>query len=316
MNSSRSPAPVLNTVAKSVNRLFGVGNNVPNTVVAPPPSENNTVMLLIIIGIILLITLVVYFYYKELKLSAIAVYDWFASIFEMPYEATQPPQPPVIPQKPIVAPPVVPPVLPSPASYGPGPASYGPSTSVGTVPTADETEYDLTQLENSDLTHLVNKQLPPRKQVFNISKNRYTYYDAEPLCKAMGAELATYDQVKQAFEEGGDWCNYGWSQGQVALFPTQESTWLKLQKGPEEQRRSCGKPGINGGYFDNPELRFGVNCYGVKPAQKPNDVELETTNAATPMTPEMIEFDKKVAKYSGMVNEIGLLPFNKQTWSA
>jgi hypothetical protein len=310
MNNSRSPAPVLNTVANTVNRFFGAKNNsqVPmsNPTIAAAPSESRNVILLITIGILLLIVLVVYFYYKELKQSAISIYDWFASIFETPL----PPAQPIVPPVPT---PLVPPVVPTPVvpqtygpSPGPGPA-YGPSSSTGEY-IENETEYDISKL--------VDKQLPPRKQVFNISKNRYTYYDAEPLCKAMGAELATYDQVKQALEEGGDWCNYGWSQGQLALFPTQEGTWLKLQKGPEEQRRSCGKPGINGGYFDNPELRFGVNCYGVKPVQKPSDVEVETSNAATPMTPEMIEFDKKVSKYSGMLNEINVLPFNKKTWSA
>ena len=28
----------------------------------------------------------------------------------------------------------------------------------------------------------------------------------------------------------------------------------------------CGRPGINGGFIDNPNVRFGVNCFGTKPA--------------------------------------------------
>ena len=31
----------------------------------------------------------------------------------------------------------------------------------------------------------------PRAEVFNVNENDYTFYDAEPLCKALGAELAT-----------------------------------------------------------------------------------------------------------------------------
>ena len=50
------------------------------------------------------------------------------------------------------------------------------------------------------------------------------------------------------------------------LYPTQYSEWKKRQegKGTADQKNECGRPGINGGYFDNPHLKFGVNCYGVK----------------------------------------------------
>jgi hypothetical protein len=84
--------------------------------------------------------------------------------------------------------------------------------------------------------------------VFNISKNNYTYYDAEPLCKALGAELATYDQVKDAWRTGADWCNYGWSDGQNAFFPTQQKTFDILQ-GIEGHEHDCGRPGVNGGFI-------------------------------------------------------------------
>ena len=162
---------------------------------------------------------------------------------------------------------------------------------------------------------LIERILPERREVFNISQNRYTFYDAEPLCKSLGAEIATYEQIKAAYEEGGDWCNYGWSAGQMALYPTQNETWQKLQAGPEEQRMSCGKVGLNGGYFDNPELRFGVNCYGVKPVQKNHDASIVSNGDNYPDSPETIEFDKKVAKFRGLADTIGILPFKKGTWN-
>jgi hypothetical protein len=93
-------------------------------------------------------------------------------------------------------------------------------------------------------------KIMPGTEVFNISSNRYTYNDAEPLCKALGAELATYDQVKDAWTKGADWCNYGWVKGQMAVYPTSEETYQKTQGGSEEGRQACGRPGINGGYFD------------------------------------------------------------------
>lgn len=161
---------------------------------------------------------------------------------------------------------------------------------------------------------LVEKILPNNNtQVFNVSKNSFTYYDAEPLCKALGAELATYDQVKTAWEKGADWCNYGWVKGQAAVYPTQKSTWDKLQGGPEEQRGSCGVPGLNGGHFDNPELQFGVNCYGPKPEQSEHDQEKLMKGMAR--SPSTIEFDNKVAKFRTEAASLGIMPFNEDKWS-
>jgi hypothetical protein len=163
---------------------------------------------------------------------------------------------------------------------------------------------------------LVEKILPSggSPEVFNVSKNSFNYYDAEPLCKALGAELATYDQVKNAWERGADWCNYGWVKGQTAVFPTQKDTWNKLQAGPEDQRTSCGIPGLNGGYFDNPEMRFGVNCFGPKPEQSQHDA----TDAATgiPMSPEALEVNRKVAEFRTEAASLGIMPFNNQKWSS
>ena len=163
---------------------------------------------------------------------------------------------------------------------------------------------------------VVEKVLPPggSPQVFNVSKNKFTYYDAEPLCRALGAELATYEQVKDAWERGADWCNYGWVKGQMAVYPTQKETWEKLQAGPEGQRLACGQPGLNGGFFDNPELRYGVNCYGSKPSQSSHDAT--RVAKGTPQSPSELAFDKKVAQYRSESDNIGLLPFNSNKWSA
>ena len=149
-------------------------------------------------------------------------------------------------------------------------------------------------------------------QVFNVSSNKYTYYDAEPLCKALGAELATYDQVKDAWSKGADWCNYGWIKGQMAVYPTSDDSFNKLQKGPAEQHLACGRPGVNGGYFDNPELRYGVTCYGSKPSKENHDVMNGVT--ATPTSPDALEFDKKVAEFKLDADTIGIMPFNTNKW--
>ena len=108
------------------------------------------------------------------------------------------------------------------------------------------------------------------EEVFHIPGNKYTFTEADGLCKAFGARLASYDEIESAYNKGGEWCSYGWSEGQMAYFPTQKSTFNELQKYPE-QKNNCGRPGVNGGYMANPYIKFGVNCYGMKPDMKNKD---------------------------------------------
>jgi len=166
---------------------------------------------------------------------------------------------------------------------------------------------------------MVEKILPPTHtppEVFSVSKNDYTYYDAEPLCRALGAELATYDQVKSAYDKGADWCNYGWVKGQMAVFPTQKGTYDKLQMGPDDERGACGKPGLNGGYFDNPEMKFGVTCYGSKPEQSAHDEAELAKNGKIPRTVNELKIDQKVQQFQKDADSVGILPFNVGKWSA
>ena len=111
----------------------------------------------------------------------------------------------------------------------------------------------------------ITNPLTSKKEVFHIRDQIYTYDQAKCKCASYGAELATYEQIVDAFNQGADWCTYGWSHGQKAYYPTQPTTYEKLQKGPQNLQKTCGKPGINGGSFTNTKLKFGVNCYGVKP---------------------------------------------------
>jgi len=163
------------------------------------------------------------------------------------------------------------------------------------------------------------QQTPPvpeikfRKQVFNIPGNYYNYDDAKALCTAYGADLATYQQVENSYENGGEWCNYGWSDGQMALFPTQQQTFDDLQT-IEGHEHDCGRPGINGGYIANPNIKFGVNCYGNKPKITQDEEELMKTSSPYPQTMQEIEFQKKVDYWKNKVSEILVSPFNYNMW--
>lgn len=153
-----------------------------------------------------------------------------------------------------------------------------------------------------------------KKQVFNIPGNYYTYNNAKALCSAYGAELATYGQIEKAYNNGAEWCNYGWSADQLALFPTQQKTYDTLQTIPGHEN-DCGRPGVNGGYIANPNVHFGVNCYGYKPKITSEEEELMKTSSPYPETPQDIAFQKKVDMLKNNLDEILVSPFNQNTWS-
>lgn len=153
-----------------------------------------------------------------------------------------------------------------------------------------------------------------RPQVFNIPENDFVYPDAKALCSAYGARLATYKEVEEAYNKGGEWCNYGWSEGQMALFPTQQKTFDELQK-IEGHENDCGRPGVNGGYISNPALRFGVNCYGYKPRMTPEEEDLMATQPIYPKTEKDIAMENRVNYWKDKLTEILVSPFNHTTWS-
>jgi hypothetical protein len=153
-----------------------------------------------------------------------------------------------------------------------------------------------------------------KPQVFNIPGNDYIYPDAKALCSAYGTRLASYSEIEDVYKNGGEWCNYGWSDGQMALFPTQKKTYDKLQQ-IEGHENDCGRPGVNGGYMVNPALKFGVNCYGYKPRMNSTEEELMETEPIYPKTKKDIAMENRVNYWKDKLSEILVSPFNHNTWS-
>jgi hypothetical protein len=154
-------------------------------------------------------------------------------------------------------------------------------------------------------------------EVFNISNNLYTYDDARAVCSAFGARLATYDEIENAYSKGGEWCNYGWSEGQMAFFPTQKSTWDQLQKNPKT-KNNCGRPGVNGGYMENPYIKFGVNCFGQKPKATDKDLKSMAANKSLPQakTADDLLLEKKVKFWKENADKLlQVNSFNRDKWS-
>ena len=153
-----------------------------------------------------------------------------------------------------------------------------------------------------------------KKQVYHIPNNKYNYLDGKAICKAYGGRLAKYDELEDAYENGANWCSYGWSENQMALFPTQKKTWDKLQK-IKGHENDCGRPGVNGGYIKNPNVRFGINCFGPKPDQRPQDHAYMKSVSTPPYNKEQSEIDKKEQYWKKQIDRVLVAPFNNDSWS-
>lgn len=152
------------------------------------------------------------------------------------------------------------------------------------------------------------------KQVFHIPNNKYTYDESKAVCAAYGGRLATYKEIEKAHKNGADWCGFGWSDNQMALYPTQYNKWKNLQS-IEGHEHDCGRPGINGGYIDNPNIKFGINCYGHKPKITQAEVQNMKNVPLYPKTVKEIEFDQKVEYWKSQLENITVSPFNHNNWS-
>jgi hypothetical protein len=150
-------------------------------------------------------------------------------------------------------------------------------------------------------------------QVFHVSDNTYNYEQARAVCKAYKSKLATYSQVEDAYKNGGEWCGYGWSDQQMALFPTQKKTFDGLQK-IKGHEHDCGRPGINGGYMKNEKLRFGVNCFGKRPEITPEEQKVLESSTPYPLTVEERDFNKLVRYYKQKLPEMMISPYNYKKW--
>jgi len=165
-------------------------------------------------------------------------------------------------------------------------------------------------------TSVVNKLRLKKKEVFNIDNNAFTYNQAKKVCKAYNGELATYNQVASAHRKGANWCNYGWSANNMALYPIQTEYHKEIESNPKT-KGNCGKPGINGGRFKDLNIKFGVNCYGYRPEAEESQLVYNTD----PIYKKLVNEEKKkktdLHKYKDLVKKsvIEIRPFNDEKWS-
>jgi hypothetical protein len=161
---------------------------------------------------------------------------------------------------------------------------------------------------------------PDKPEVFNVSENIYGYSEAEAVCKSFGADIATYEQIVAAAQKGANWCNYGWSVDQRVLYPVQKSIWKKMQDNYGGNKGACGQIwpvefnkvnfAVQGGYQPNPNMQFGVNCYGVKQTPLAHESAKQSV-----MSDKDIAIANAVSKLQANRQNITVLPFNQSVWS-
>jgi hypothetical protein len=103
----------------------------------------------------------------------------------------------------------------------------------------------------------------------------------------------------------------------MAFFPTQKQTWTNLQSN-EKTKNNCGRPGINGGYIQNPYIKFGVNCFGKKPPASDTELNMMIANQSqvVPKNPEEAILDEKVEYWKKNSDKLlKINSFNHNKWS-
>jgi hypothetical protein len=166
--------------------------------------------------------------------------------------------------------------------------------------------------------------LPLPAEVYHIADQKYTYKAAKCKCANYNGRLATREEVEKAYEDGAEWCSYGWTEGGYALYPTQPASYKKYKKDWNKKCckskpakypfTHCGRPGINGGKF-NKDAEFGINCYGVKPPGYVKPAKIPQPPKPMPPVPQPRKDVCDNMQYKPN-NRDKIVPFNHTLWSS
>ena len=170
---------------------------------------------------------------------------------------------------------------------------------------------------------------PPQNEVYSSNRNIWAYDDAEAVCKAQNSELATYEQLVEAAENGANWCNLGWVKSNTsddsdpykyAHYPVQKTTFDKT-KGQNSGRDACGKTWnskydgkdytIQGGGYNKNKL-LAVNCFGIKRDAKIDEIAQMHELSKGPSNAEL---EEKINDIKHLTDNMTLVPYTNTQWS-
>jgi hypothetical protein len=143
-----------------------------------------------------------------------------------------------------------------------------------------------------------------KEEVFLVKSNIFNKDESNKVCKALfNSRAATREELNADYNNGANWCNYGWTMDGSAYYPLQNNSDTPM---------CVGSKGLNGGALDGAP-KLGVTCYGTKP----------TENEYTSL--DKIYRDSSIAeadiamleKYREMMSagKIKVAPFNDKAWS-
>jgi hypothetical protein len=165
----------------------------------------------------------------------------------------------------------------------------------------------------------LKKKKKGKKEVFLIY-NKFNYIEAQEACKKYSGRLATEEELQDAYEDGANWCVWGWLDDQMIGHPVTEKFWSETEK---VHKGFCGpKAGVNKLYNIDPMKRFSVNCYGIKPKKTRKDKALDNMNKIDHVSKAIKEC--KLAKqmdverhksFTEQMKNLRLVSFNEQKWS-
>lgn len=177
--------------------------------------------------------------------------------------------------------------------------------------------------EDNKIVQLKSKpKYTDKKEAFLIY-NKLNYSEAKEVCKLYSGRLATESDLDTAFQNGANWCNWGWIEGKKIAYPVQEKYWEDIEK---VHKGHCGPTaGINKIGNIDPLRKYSVTCYGIKPRKNKLAVDLDST---LPVKSKGDSLEEKIMKCKMSKKEkeekkrakelkkkVRIVNFNKYKWS-
>ena len=149
------------------------------------------------------------------------------------------------------------------------------------------------------------KPIENKKEVFLVSNNIFSKSDGPKVCEGLfNSVAATKEQLNDSFNNGANWCNYGWTSEGHAYYPLQTDTL----------NTTCeGKAGLNGGIMEDNDYKLGVLCYGIKP-EDTKYTNLDKVKKDCSMAEGDIKLLENYRKKLENGN-VKIAPFNDKAWS-